>query len=147
MRSGHFLVWSLLPARWMTLPLDRDTITTNQPLEQDQKANQRLERIGPGQSHTWQRPEPAATAACSEPRQIVRLEEEEKRVEESHKTRFPLAQCVTEAERLKETTRLCEAAMWSGAERESANERERNRDRALNFISGVAGTSPSVPRW
>lgn len=46
-RPGHFLVWTLLPARWMTLHLDCDTITTNQRLERDQKANQLLERIGP----------------------------------------------------------------------------------------------------
>lgn len=46
-RPGHFLVWSLLPARWMTLLLDCDTITTNQRLERDQTANQLLERIGP----------------------------------------------------------------------------------------------------
>ncbi len=45
-RPGHLLVRSLLPARWMTLLLDCDTITTNQLLERDQTANQLLELIG-----------------------------------------------------------------------------------------------------
>lgn len=40
----HFL--NLLPACWMTLLLDCNTIITNQPLEQYQTANHLLERIG-----------------------------------------------------------------------------------------------------
>lgn len=43
---GHFLIWNVLPARWMTLLLDCDTITTNQWLEQYQTANQLLKLIG-----------------------------------------------------------------------------------------------------
>lgn len=47
---GHFLIWIVLLARWMTLLLDCDTITTNQWLEQYQTVNQLLKRIG---SRDW----------------------------------------------------------------------------------------------
>lgn len=44
---GPPLLWSLLRARWTTLSLDNTAITANQRLEEDQTANQLLERIGP----------------------------------------------------------------------------------------------------